>query len=68
MLMKPVQTSVFGKIFQRTAKKSAPGKRAREGRELIIPLPNEFSKKFRLIVSLMPFKICWSRKPERDGR
>ena len=44
MLTKPVQTSAFWKDLSAYCQKSAPGKRAREGRELIIPLPNEFSK------------------------
>ena len=35
----------FWKDLSAYCQKSAPGKRAREGRELIIPLPNEFSKK-----------------------
>lgn len=34
----------FWKDLSAYCQKSAPGKRAREGRELIIPLPNEFSK------------------------
>ncbi len=35
----------FWKDLAAYCQKSAPGKRACEGRELIIPLPNEFSKK-----------------------
>lgn len=35
----------FWKQLSEHCQKSAPGKRACEGRELIIPLPNEFSKK-----------------------
>ena len=34
----------FWKDLSAYCQKSAPGKRAREGRELSIPLPNEFSK------------------------